>query len=289
MKLTWYLVDYINSLRCAKILSKSCNTKYKYNTSICAIAKNEEPYIKEWLDHHFKIGFEHIYLLDNNDDEIKLELFLSDYNLRNRITIIGFNRIKPSFQSAAYHYCMLNYGFETKWMAFIDIDEFFILKKHDDINIFLKSYNKYPSIIVSWVTFGSNGQVYKKEGGVLERFPLPAREGRKIDSANIAFKSLVQTICYTTHFDCVLYAHRWNFPIFNEHGKRIFGGLTKQSIDYIALNHYYTKSYEEFVSRVKSGDACNNKKTEEDFFSVNPESMRDEILKYKNQRLIKDE
>ena len=52
---------------------------------------------------------------------------------------------------------------------------------------------------------------------MLERFPLPAREGRKIDSANIAFKSLVQTICYTTHFDCVLYAHRWNFPIFNEH------------------------------------------------------------------------
>ena len=35
--------------------------------AICAIAKNENNYINDWVNWHINIGFDHIYLYDNND------------------------------------------------------------------------------------------------------------------------------------------------------------------------------------------------------------------------------
>jgi hypothetical protein len=280
MKITTIILDYINSLRSSKLITDSLLINYKYNASICVIAKNEEPYFEEWLDYHFKIGFEHIYIIDNNSNN-RLDTFLSSYLNRKLITIINYREVKPSCQDSAYCYCMLNFGSETRWMAFIDVDEFFVLKRHENISEFLKKYIKYPSIIVSWVMFGANGQLCKSSGKVMDRFPTPAKEGTRVNEMNMCFKSIVQTICYTSTHDCsIRSAHRWTYPAFNEKGKRVFGETSKQSVSYIALNHYYTKSYEEFLSRISSGDVAGFVKTKENFFAVNPLSMRTEIENY---------
>ena len=37
----------------------------KYNVAICAIFKNEEPYIKEWIEFHKIVGVDHFYLYNN--------------------------------------------------------------------------------------------------------------------------------------------------------------------------------------------------------------------------------
>ena len=39
--------------------------KFKYNTSICLICKDENPYINEWLEYHIGIGINHFYIYDN--------------------------------------------------------------------------------------------------------------------------------------------------------------------------------------------------------------------------------
>lgn len=67
MKLTRYLLDLINMHRLKRCMIKVKDKRYKYNTSICAIAKNEESYLIEWLDHHLNLGFNHVYIIDNND------------------------------------------------------------------------------------------------------------------------------------------------------------------------------------------------------------------------------
>ena len=38
----------------------------KYKTIICAILKDETPYLEEWIKHHLAIGVEHFVLYDNN-------------------------------------------------------------------------------------------------------------------------------------------------------------------------------------------------------------------------------
>ena len=34
--------------------------------ALVAIAKDEDNYLREWLDYHFKIGFDEIYVYQNN-------------------------------------------------------------------------------------------------------------------------------------------------------------------------------------------------------------------------------
>ena len=34
---------------------------------VCAMAKNEHLYIKDWVNHYLRIGFDKIYIYDNDD------------------------------------------------------------------------------------------------------------------------------------------------------------------------------------------------------------------------------
>ena len=38
----------------------------KYNVAVCAIFKNEAPYLKEWIEFNHLVGVEHFYLYNNN-------------------------------------------------------------------------------------------------------------------------------------------------------------------------------------------------------------------------------
>ena len=56
--------------------------------AIIAIAKNENLYINEWLDYHFKLGFDNIIICENDD-----ELILKDVIHDDRVIIEDFTRI----------------------------------------------------------------------------------------------------------------------------------------------------------------------------------------------------
>jgi len=52
-------------------------------TALIAIAKCENPYIGEWLDHHLSMGFDLIVVADN-DDKMELSGFSSSPTPRHR-------------------------------------------------------------------------------------------------------------------------------------------------------------------------------------------------------------
>lgn len=55
-------------------------------TAICAIAKNEQWYINDWIEYHLKLGIDHIYLYDNNEaDNVGKYI---DYAFKDRVTLI---------------------------------------------------------------------------------------------------------------------------------------------------------------------------------------------------------
>ena len=63
--------------------------------ALCAIAKNENLYIREWVEYYMKLGFSNIILYDNNN--INGECFeevINDYIESGFVKIIS----SPSFQ-----------------------------------------------------------------------------------------------------------------------------------------------------------------------------------------------
>lgn len=101
--------------------------------AIIAVAKNEELYIKEWLDYHLKIGFDAVILADNDD-----EMVLSGYSSENVFIedYLGEKRV----QSVAYTELYQKYRKDFDWIAFFDIDEFLVLDGFSNVKEFLSEY-----------------------------------------------------------------------------------------------------------------------------------------------------
>ena len=94
--------------------------------SVCCIAKNEHPFMKEWINHHLLVGAEKIIVFDNDSspglkDSIREYV---DYGIVDLFEINGKEQ-----QMAAYDHCLREYEKKSKWIAFIDVDEFIIPKK----------------------------------------------------------------------------------------------------------------------------------------------------------------
>ena len=92
---------------------------YKYTLSCCALIKNEQKYLKEWLDHYINQGVEHFYLIDNGSTDNTLNI-IKQYN---NITLFKDNRKHPFEQELMLNDNLLPIIKESKWSMVVDSDE----------------------------------------------------------------------------------------------------------------------------------------------------------------------
>jgi len=222
------------------------------NAAICCIALNEEPYIDEWIKYHLALGFNHIYIYDNSNN----------YSLKDKqtdkVTVIHFPGITKQIE--AYNLCIAQYKNKHKWCAFIDCDEFIVLKRHSNINEFLKEYDNRNSIALSWLMFGtSNEKVYRDEP-VTSRFRFCSR------MANQHFKC----ICKLSSITVFINPHRPYEMIYDTNGQQLFDNSNnKGPLDIACIHHYYTKSEEEFLKKINRGRAdITEKKSVEELIEI---------------------
>eukprot|EP00573_Skeletonema_grethae_P006358 CAMPEP_0201692944 /NCGR_PEP_ID=MMETSP0578-20130828/5702_1 /ASSEMBLY_ACC=CAM_ASM_000663 /TAXON_ID=267565 /ORGANISM="Skeletonema grethea, Strain CCMP 1804" /LENGTH=454 /DNA_ID=CAMNT_0048178401 /DNA_START=59 /DNA_END=1423 /DNA_ORIENTATION=- len=128
-------------------------TNTNTSTALCGIVKDAEAYLDEWVDYHFGLGFHSIYLIDNSD---KHELKSWQDKRRNA----GYSvRVLPKpgthRQMYGYHMCAAEFKNDHTYMAFFDVDEFLVLKKHNRVDDMLADHLKEGSLGVSWFIFGS--------------------------------------------------------------------------------------------------------------------------------------
>jgi hypothetical protein len=234
-------INSIESIQSAP--SKYINTSIDLVTDavVCAIALNEESYIDEWIQYNLFLGFSHIYIYDNSDTNS-----LKDKSSKN-VTIIHFPG--KTKQMEAYSLFAKNYKSKHKWCAFIDCDEFIILKKHNSIIEFLNNYDKCESIRLNWLMFGTSNQVEYKEEPITKRFIMCSS---KIDSHT-------KSICKLEYIDNFNHPH---FPIllkgynYDTQYNIINGPLNELGNYEIAcIHHYYTKSEQEFKNKIERGRA----------------------------------
>lgn len=146
----------------------------KYYLSICAIFRNEAPYLLEWIEFHRFMGVEHFYLYNNlsNDDYLSV---LKNYIDSGLVTLRDWPEMwRRETQSNAYMDCLERYRNESRWIAFIDLDEFLFAPNAESLPDVLSEYERFPGIVVNWQVYGSSGHKKKPEGLVIENFTMKA-------------------------------------------------------------------------------------------------------------------
>lgn len=235
----------------------------KYNVSICAIFKNEAPYLDEWISYHLLVGVNHFYMYNNNSEDDYLSV-LQKYIDQGVVTLVQWERNQA--QMECYLDCIDNFSSQTKWLGFIDIDEFINPIDYEDVYSFLKKYeNKYGSVVIYWKFFGTSGLKDRdRKGLVCEDFtscwPKHSNVGK-------CFLNTAYQIDRENHTIC-LHHRLWTkrgkiaLPPVNHCGKLDIEYHHKVNKHFpIQINHYFTKSYGEYIDKKSKGDV---------YFKINP-------------------
>ena len=248
----------------------------KYYISICLLAKNENDYINEWLQWHINLGVEHFYIYDNDSSIPIINSINSDY--LPYCTITDFpSASRWHVQKEAYQHCLDNFKQDNEWIAFIDGDEFInVVEKNQTLHNLLKEFEQYDALYVKWVYHNANGQLYKNDQPVRERFKktvdIDKFNGRSFGKSIVRVNKV-----RTMNAHCPGIAIFYN--IVNEQHQRIEYEFSENMTENrIIIEHYYTKSLEEWNERCNNGscDPLYSRKYE-DFYLHNPE-MKEEAI-----------
>ena len=236
-----------------------------YYLSIACIAKNEDLYLEEWVNFHRAAGAEHFFIYDNGST-VPIKQLLSKYINANIVDVIDFPG--KIMQMPAYSHCLKNYGHLSKWIAFVDCDEFIVPKSNDDIKEVLKDYENYGGLVVNWLFFGSGGHITRPDGLVTENFIMSSHKDWCL---NNHIKSIVQPERTQSIGDPHFFKYKPPYFAVSEAKINIPGSIVFKCKDCctpgapethlsgninankIQVHHYYTKSEEEFMVRYYGG------------------------------------
>src|SRR5690606_34339555 len=142
------------------------------NPVIVSIAKYESDYIEEFVQYHLALGFKRIYLYDNEDVPTYQNL-LHKYADYITFTHLPYNYFVKGIQLIALDHFVGNFLITdniTHAMS-VDIDEFIVLKKHNNISEFINEYIKddCAGIGIHWRFFGSSGHTEQTDQPVTLR------------------------------------------------------------------------------------------------------------------------
>lgn len=130
---------------------------------IVGMAKQEKHYVKDWVAYHLRIGFDKIYLFDNNTGDERYDELLSEYMKSGQLEIMDV-RDRTGIQNHIYNSAY--YALPYKWMAVIDIDEYIWFResgKYSNIKQFISSIEprmdaSFFGILLQWHCYASSGE-----------------------------------------------------------------------------------------------------------------------------------
>lgn len=241
----------------------------KNTCAIVAIAKNESRYIREWVLYHVAIGANRIVVYDNDSTDDTADV-VNELSKRYPVQLVPWpSVVRKSSQRSAYANS-LSLVKDCEWALFIDIDEFVVPWGYDDFGAFVKAIPESATVVgINWRIFGSSGLIDDNYGSVLKSFVRCSREGWsnnrhiksmariaaiqevKIHEINVNFGDKVNTI-----FEPLVIEGEGRTKV------PVYGG--------VQINHYQTKTRNEFIARMEKGNA--------NFFPGHPNFSRDGTL-----------
>ena len=219
--------------------------------SICAVYRDEAPYLREWVEFHRLVGVERFFLYDNRSGDEHREV-LAPYVADGSVTIHDWPQWPAQIQ--AYDHCLKQHSEDSRWIAFIDLDEFLFSPEGTPLAGVLREFEEFPGVGVNWAVFGSSGHRTTPAGLVIESYL------RRTDDPGINrhIKSIVDP--RRVRGFCVPHFFMYDQGLAVDEQQRPITGPPYShtdgvSFDRLRLNHYATKSEEEFRLKLARGPA----------------------------------
>ncbi len=139
--------------------------------TLVATAKNEGPYLLEWVAHHRMIGFENILLFQNDSDDLTAEI-MTEMAALGLVQYRNNASEKGNYQIRAYKRAARQEVFrQSDWALPLDLDEFLFVKCGDGhLNGLMDALPEADEILLNWRRFGNGGQVHIPDELVTEAF-----------------------------------------------------------------------------------------------------------------------
>lgn len=219
--------------------------EFRYYLSFVICVKDEGAYIREWIEYHLLMGVNHFYIYNNNGTDNTREI-IDDYIKRGLITWHEYPG--PNKQHEIYNHALNKYKNETRWMGFIDADEFVVPMRHKSLADALHDYEYASQLQIQWVNYGSSGHKNQTPGLVIERFTKHAA------TPNSSPKSIINP---RAAWYALVHSHIVMGKTVDEHHNVIPDGRTHPhpTADILRVNHYMTKSWAEFCHKRNRGYA----------------------------------
>lgn len=245
-------------------------------TTIVTMAKDEGPYILEWVAYHHLIGFTDILVYTNDCTDGTDELLdaLAAHGLVTRVVNEPW-RDKPP-QSRALHWASQHPLVQASdWLLVMDFDEFVVVKTTEgslDSLIDAVKRQNATGICLTWRFFGSSDLTQADPAPVIERM---TRAAPHRFPKGLGVKTLFQPhpmVELAIHRPYVNIRHSrtpegkaLNLNWLDSNGDPIDGRAMRWRLsDYqceyrlAQLNHYGVKSHEEYLLRRLRGDVLDN-------------------------------
>lgn len=233
---------------------------------VAAVVKNEAESLLEWIAYHRVIGVENFFIADNDSTDGTGEILeaLAEHRLLKcyRFPTPGNGNV----QMAAYSMLQRQAIGDCDVVAFIDADEYLLpMDGGTSIiplieNIF--SDSEISALGLNWANFGSGGALFSEDGLIIERFTKHAK-------LNFGVHHHIKTLVrpekiesfanpHYIHLTSGRYVHTTGVDIIPhpKHGK----GLSSDIVwNEARINHYATKSLEEFLTGKSSRGSATKK------------------------------
>lgn len=228
---------------------------------IHTMLRDEDNLIKDFVLHHINnIGFDHIYMYDDKSTtpvetyikqlstsiQQKVTIIRIDFNILDKHELIKNNFYDPDIFSACGEYKQRYiqtyftklYGDVAEWCFYCDVDEFIYLKDGVTIYDIINKYDKYDSIYIPWLIFGSSFHYSQPIGSVLDTFKFHASRYDHAGKSIIRLSSMKNIPFLTTH-----HINKLNSYVIN-----CFEKLYDDNNE-IHVCHYNTQSMQTYIKR----------------------------------------
>lgn len=175
-----------------------------------------------------------------------------------------------------YHTCIKDYSNETKWLGFIDIDEFINPIKYSSVYDCLKNFENRGSVVFYWKIFGTSGLKERDENSLVTKdfvvcWPKLVNIGKCFYNTKYKFD---KDSSYNQCLHHLFFANngKHDIPPVDTKNHVVMSNYEKKAKDFgIQINHYFTKSYKEYLEKKSKGDV---------YFKINP---HDEAYFYEHE------
>lgn len=236
--------------------------EHPYQFTTVVIFQNEAPWLKEWIEYYKLIGADHM-LFYNNESTDNFREVLDPYIQDGLVEVIDYpNRPTKNnlhgwvyaTQVTAYRDALRRMKGKTKWMAFVDTDEFIVPHHTDTLLEALKPFEGIGGVALNWTCFGHNNLEEIPKGSLL--IECLTKRNALDDPLNHYTKVVVQP-------EYVNRIHSPHFVQMKKGRSLVHTDLKKLShpntfsFELISINHYMSRTKSYLAEKIRKKELMN--------------------------------